>query len=158
MLRETFVVVLAAAMVGCVGGGKSRQTASSDRAANGTPTVDAPAEAMSDTQLAAFAGDAEFPTTRTRADQRVAAIVTKDRNAIKLYNFENNPIRAVKVWVNEAYVQPLQAIPANSKAIIRGDKLFNKGGQRFSERGEEVTRVQLETQEGLYDVMGPATE
>ena len=161
MLRETYVVVLAAAMVGCVSGGGRRQAVESPNGAQqaaATPTVDAPAEALSDTELAAWAGDAEFPKAQPRNDWRVAAIVTRDRKTIKLYNFESTPLRAVNVWVNGAYLQPLSALPAHSKAIIRGDKLFNKGGKRFSERGEEVTRVQLETREGVYDVMGPSTE
>ena len=165
MLRQAFVAPLAAAVVGCINGGGGRRQAV-DSSAHGaphasattTPTVDAPAEALSDTELAAWAGDAEFPAAQPRNDWRVAAIVTKDRRAIKLYNFESTPLRAVNVWVNGAYLQPLSALPAHSKAIIRGDKLFNKGGKRFSERGEEVTRVQLETREGLYDVMGPSTE
>ena len=158
MVRQTFVVVLAAAMVGCVGGRSRQPAAGASGGANGSASMDAPAEAMSDTQLAAYAGDAEFPTARPRTDWRVAAIVSKDRKTVKLYNFETTPVRAVNVWVNGAYVQPLQALPAHSKALVRGDKLFNKGGQRFSERGEEVTRVQLETQDGVYDVMGPASE
>lgn len=153
MLRETLVVVLMAAMVGCAGGGGRGKARTS-----GTATADAPAEAMTDTQLAAYAGDAEFPGDRATDERRVAAIVTRDRNLIKLYNFDRNAIRAVNVWVNGAYVQPLRAIPANSKAIVRTDKLFNKIGQRFSERGEEANRIQLQTQDGVYNVMGPATE
>jgi hypothetical protein len=163
MVRQTVVVLLAAAMMGCTGGGKSKAPTTSSSAAaaptsRATDTVDAPAVAMSDNQLAAYAGAAEFPTARPRNDARIAAIVTKDRQTIKIYNFDANAMRAVNVWVNGAYVQPLQALPAHSKAYIRGDKLFNKNGDRFSTRGEEVTRVQLETQDGLYDVLGPASE
>lgn len=155
MLRQTVVVLLAAALVGCGGGGK-KPAARPEHPS--TPIADAPAEAMSDTQLAAHAGNAEYPTAAPRSDYRVAGIVTKDRTLIKLYNFDNAPIRAVNVWVNRAYVQPLRGIPPHSKAQVRADKLFNKLGQRFSERGEEVTLVQLETSDGLYEVMGPATE
>ena len=163
MLRETLVLVLAAALAGCAGGGTRRTAAgsanaSSNRPSNGTPTADAPAEAMSDTQLAAHAGNARFPNATPRDTLRVAAMVTRDRKIVKLYNFDRTPIGAVNVWINGAYVQPLRAIPANSKALIRTDKVFNKSGDRFSERGEEVNRVQLETQDGLYNVMGPATE
>lgn len=154
MRRQAVAVLLMAVLFGCAGGGRNRSASSR----NVTPTLDPPAQAMSDTQLAAHAGDAEFPSDRASEGRRVAAIVTPDRRTIKLYNFENEPIRAVNVWVNGAYVQPLRALPAHSKAPIRADKLFNKLGQRFSERGEEVTRVQLETPEGLFNVMGPATE
>ena len=156
MLRQTLVVLLAVGLAGCAGARK--RPAAAKALADTTPTADAPAEAMTDTQLAAHAGNAEFPTARPRTDVRVAAIVTKDRRMIKLYNFENAPISAVNVWVNRAYVQPLRGIPPHSKAQIRGDKLFNKLGQRFSERGEEVNRVQLETQDAVYEVLGPATE
>ena len=161
MVRQTWLIVLAAAaMAGCTtsGGSKPAPAPAPNQPAETMAKVDAPAEAMSDTQLAAYAGAAEFPTTQPRNNVRVAAIVTKDRATIKLYNFDATALRAVNVWVNGAYVQPLQALPAHSKAFIRGDKLFNKNGDRFSTRGEEVTRVQLETQDGLYDVMGPASE
>jgi hypothetical protein len=31
-------------------------------------------------------------------------------------------------------------------------------GNSFASRSEEVARVQIETRDGLYNVMGPATE
>ena len=154
MVRHALAVLTVGMLViGCAGGGNRRQAAS-----NATPTMDPPAMAMSDTSLAAHAGGATFPSERPSNDRRVAAIVSADRRTIKLYNFENEPIRAVNVWINGAYVQPLRTIPAHSKAPIRTEKLFNKDGYRFSNRGEEVTRVQLETSEGLFNAMGPATE
>lgn len=155
MVRHALAVLTVGMLViGCAGGGANRRQA----ARNETPTMDPPAQAMSDTQLAAHAGDAEFPTDSPTDGRQIAAIVTGDRRTIKLYNFENQAVRAVNVWVNGAYVQPLRAIPPHSKAPIRTDKLFNKIGQRFSERGEEVTRVQIETPEGMFNVLGPSTE
>jgi hypothetical protein len=145
--------MLMAVLFGCATG-RSRSAASRDN----TAAMDPPAQAMSDTQLAAHAGNAEFPRQAASDGRRVAAIVTGDRRTIKLYNFENTPINAVNVWVNQAYVQPLRALPAHSKSPIRTDKLFNKGGQRFSERNEEVNSVQLETPQGLFTAMGPQTE
>ena len=156
MLRHALAVLTVGMLVvGCAGGaGRNRRQAAS----NETPVMEPPAQAMTDEQLAAHAGGADFPNERPTDGRRIAAIVTKDRRTIKLYNFENEPVRAVNVWINGAYVQPLRTIPAHSKAPIRTDKLFNKDGYRFSERGEEVTRVQIETQEGLFNVMGPSTE
>ena len=155
MRRQAVAVIVMAVLFGCAtGGGRGRSAVSR----NVTPSVDPPAEAMSDTQLAAHAGDAEFPNVQAATNRRVAAIVTGDRHAIKLYNFENESIPAVNVWVNGAYVQPLRAIPAQSKALVRTEKLFNKQGYRFSQRGEEVTRVQIQTQDGLFNALGPATE
>jgi hypothetical protein len=113
---------------------------------------------MSDTQLAAHAGNAKFPTARPTDDRRIAAIVSRDRRIIKLYNFEGNPVRAVNVWVNGSYVQPIHGIPGRSQTVVRTDKLYNGLGNTFASRNEEVSRVQLETEDGLYNVMGPATE
>ena len=156
MLRRVLAVAALAAAIGCTqgcGGGGRRQAVKRDPS-----QVDPPAQAMTDTQLAAHAGNAEFPTGRARDDRRIAAIVTRDRRVLKLYNFENTPLPTTNVWVNGAYVQPLRAVPANSKTPIQTTKLFNKQGHRFSERSEEINRVQLETLDGLYNVMGPATE
>ena len=153
MRRQAVAVIVMAVLFGCATGGSR-----SSNPKNGASAVDPPAQAMTDTQLAAHAGDAEFPSQAASEARRVAAIVSGDRQAIKLYNFESAPINAVNVWVNAAYVQPLRTLPAHSKSVIRADKLFNKGGQRFSEKGEEVTTVQLETPQGLFTAMGPQTE
>ena len=156
MLRHALAVVAVAMLVGCAGGGSraNRSTALADGSGSVTP----PAEAMSDTQLAAHAGNAKFPTGRAQDDRRIAAVVSRDRRTIKLYNFESNPVRAVNVWVNGSYVQPINGIAGQSKAVIRTDKLFNGLGNTFASRNEEVARVQLETPDGLFNVMGPATE
>ena len=155
MLRQVLVVVAAAMLVGCAGGGSGARR---NAVAGSTSPTDPPAEAMSDTQLAAHAGNAKFPSARPEDGRRIAAIVSRDRRTIKLYNFESNPVRAVNVWVNGSYVQPIQGIPGQSKAVIRTEKLFNGLGNTFASRNEEVARVQLETQDGLFNVMGPATE
>src|SRR5207244_8419569 len=121
---------------GCAGGRPA------PRSSSGTSTdMDPPAEAMSDTQLAAYAGNAKFPQSRPRDDWKGAAIVSKDRRTIKIYNFEGQPLRTVNLWVNGAYVQPLQGVPAQGRAIVRTDKLFNGLGDTFAKRSEEVARV-----------------
>jgi len=157
MSRQAVAVILMAVLFGCAAGNRSRSAAvpeSQSSAAGVTP----PAEAMSDTQLAAHAGNAKFPSSRPTDDRRLAAVVSKDRKTIKIYNFESNPIRAVNVWVNGSYVQPINGVAAQSKAVIRTDKLYNGLGNTFASRNEEVARVQIETQDGVYNVMGPATE
>jgi len=156
MSRQALAVLVVAVVFGCAGGNRNRSDSAS--AGGGTSPTDPPAEAMSDTQLAAHAGNAKFPKTQASSDHRLAAIVSRDRRTIKLYNFEGTPIRAVNVWVNGSYVQPITGVPGQSKAVIRTDKLFNGLGNTFASRGEEVSRVQLETPDGLYNVMGPASE
>jgi hypothetical protein len=156
MLRQVLAVVAVTLLVGCGGGGRAADRSSA--LSNGGTPNNPPAEAMSDTQLAAHAGNAKFPTAQPQNDRRIAAVVSGDRRTIKLYNFESNPVRAVNVWINGSYVQPIQGIPGQSKTIIRTDKLYNGLGNTFASRNEEVARVQLETQDGLFNVMGPATE
>ncbi len=154
MLRPTLAALVLVALTGGCAGGRP-----APRSSSGTSTdMDPPAEAMSDTQLAAYAGNAKFPQSRPRDDWKVAAIVSKDRRTIKIYNFEGQPLRTVNLWVNGAYVQPLQGVPAQGRAIVRTDKLFNGLGDTFAKRSEEVARVQLETRDGLYNLLGPATE
>jgi hypothetical protein len=157
MSRQAVAVIVMAVLFGCAGGNRNRSPAvtESETSSGG---VTPPAEAMTDTQLAAHAGNAKFPAARPTDDRRLAAVVSRDRKIIKIYNFESNPIRAVNVWVNGSYVQPINGIAAQSKAIIRTDTLYNGLGNTFAGRNEEVARVQLETQDGLYNVMGPATE
>ena len=157
MSRQAVAVILMAVLFGCAGGNRSRSnavTTSQPASSGATP----PAEAMTDTQLAAHAGNAQFPNTRPSDDHRLAAVVSHDRKTIKIYNFESNPIRAVNVWVNGSYVQPINGIAGQSKAVIRTDKLYNGLGNTFASRSEEVARVQIETHDGVYNVMGPATE
>lgn len=157
MTRHAMAVMLMAVLFGCAGGNRNRSsTASSSAGSAGSMTP--PAQAMSDTQLAAHAGNAKFPESRPSDDRRIAAVVSRDRQTIKLYNFESNPIRAVNVWVNGSYVQPINGIAGQSKSTIRTDKLYNGLGNTLSSRNEEVARVQLETPDGFYNVMGPATE
>jgi len=154
MLRPTLAALVLVALAGGCAGGSSAARNSGSAARD----MDPPAEAMSDTQLAAYAGNARFPSTQARESWKVAAIVSKDRRTIKIYNFEGQPLRTVNVWVNGAYVQPLQGIPAQGRAMIRTDKLFNGLGDTFAKRSEEVARVQVETREGVYNLLGPATE
>jgi hypothetical protein len=159
MLRRTLVALFVATIAaGCASTGTSPKANAASASGNAHAGMDPPAEAMSDTQLAAYAGNAKFPTTQPENSARVAAIVSADRRTIKIYNFENQPLRAVNLWVNGAYVQPIQGIPAHGRTILRTDKLFNGLGDTFAKRAEEVTRVQLETKDGLYTLLGPATE
>jgi hypothetical protein len=160
MLRRTLIGLFVAAVAGGLatgcGGGRPAPSGAAPKSASSE--MDPPAQAMNDTQLAAYAGHAKFPTTQAQDNWKVAAIVSKDRRTIKIYNFEPQPIRAVNLWVNGAYVQPIQGIPAQGHAAVRTDKLFNGLGDTFAKRSEEVTRVQIETKDGLYSLLGPTTE
>jgi hypothetical protein len=129
MSRQAVAVILMAVLFGCAGGNRSRSsTATTSESTSGGVTP--PAEAMSDTQLAAHAGNAQFPNTRPTDDRRLAAVVSHDRKTIKIYNFESNPIRAVNIWVNGSYVQPINGIAAAGPT----DMLYNVG-QRARQRG-----------------------
>ena len=152
MRRQAIAVIVMAVVFGCASSAsRSRQTPGSSSGSTSS-SMDPPAQAMSDTQLAAHAGNADFPRQPPSDGRRVAAIVTADRRTIKLYNFENTPINAVNVWVNQAYVQPLRTLPAHSKSLIRTDKLFNKGGRGYPDRGAGLgtPRGRLSVPSGIH--------
>ena len=162
MLRPTWTLMASAALsislaAGCGGSGRPAARNAANGGGSGN-AMDPPAEAMSDTQLAAYAGGAKFPQSRPRDDWKVAAIVSQDRKSIKVYNFEDQPLRTVAIWVNGAYVQPIQMIPPHARTVIHTDKLFNAAGDTFAKRSPEVSQVQLETRDGLFNLLGPATE
>ena len=111
------------------------------------------------TQLAAYAGRAEYPReSRARDELRAAAIVSRDKGAIKIYNFEDQPLRDMDVWVNGSFVHRVDGIAPGTSVAVRTRDLYDAMGNPFSAQNEEVSRVEIRTMEGLYRVMGPAAE
>jgi hypothetical protein len=115
---------------------------------------------MSQTELAAFAAKAEYPATRPTSDGlKVAAIVNRSDESIKVYNFGDRSITNSKVWVNRGFVAKVDAIPPQSHVTIKMDRLFGPFGNTFSSQKDTLaTLVQLQTDDGLYTLMGPVQE
>ena len=143
-IRGSLALGAAAALAGCAGGGGG------EFGTGGRP--------LTDTQLAAWSARSEYPAQAQPSNElRAAAIVTRDKNTIKVYNFSDQPIRNAKLWVNKSYVTQVDIAPMG-KAVIRTDRFFNGLGNSFASQKQEVSQVQLETADAFYELMGPATE
>jgi hypothetical protein len=143
---SVLVSVLAAS--GCAGGPKSSSSSSTD----GTNIPNTP------TELAAYAGNARFPATQPTFDQTLAAIVSRDKKQLTIYNFGRQAIRNVDVWVNGSYVKRIGGIAPQSKVAINTSEIFNGLGHTLASRGEELARVQLDEGGRLVTVQGPLAE
>ena len=116
------------------------------------------AEALTPTELAAYAASHSFPTTAPSDELRVAAIISPDRTQLKLYNFSNAPLADVDVWVNGAWMQHVRGIGASGSVIIKTTDLYNAFGKNFAGQSEPVSRVQLGIGDKFYNTMGPVTQ
>lgn len=144
MLKQTIALAALLSLAGCAG--KAEFGADSNRQ-------------MTPTQLAAFAASTEYPREWTaRNDMKVAAIVDRDDQSIKLYNFTDQPIRDAKLWVNQSFVGRIDGIAPMSKAVVRGERFYDKMGNSYADQKVEVTRVELQTPDALYNLQGPITE
>jgi hypothetical protein len=110
-------------------------------------------------ELAAYAASHPYPTTMPATEQmHAAAIVNKSSGTIKIYNFGTRPIRDARIWVNKGYVQHINGVAPGSSAIIRMDELYNGLGQTFTSMNSPVSLVQVELDDGLFLLLGPAAE
>ncbi len=147
MLRcSTLAVILTgAALVGCGGAGH-------DGSAKTT------ADALTPTELAAYAASHKIPTTPATDELRVAALISADRSTIRLYNFTSSPLAEIDVWVNGAWLQHVRGIGANNSVMVKTTDLYNAFGKNFASQSEPVTRVQLHIGGKFYNAMGPVTQ
>ena len=114
---------------------------------------------MSPPQLAAWAAKADYPQeAQPGEDLKMAAIVDKADNTIKLYNFTGQPLRDSKLWVNRAFVTRIDGIPSLSKAEVKYDRLYDGLGNTFASHKTDVSLVQVEIDGKLHNTLGPATE
>ena len=145
MIRQTIALLALAALGGCAANAEFGAPNSTQR--------------MTATQLAAFAASTEYPANQTgRNDLMAAAIVDRGDKEIKVYNFSNQPIRDARLWVNRSFVARIEGIAPLSKAVIKGDRFYDKMGNSYAKQSVEVSQVELQTAEGLYNLMGPVTE
>lgn len=147
MLKQTFVLAAALALVGCASDQQSNEQA---RLATSPPTSP---------ELAAYAAAHPYPERAKASDTlRAAAIVNRANGVIKIYNFDHRPIQEANVWVNRSFVQHIKGVAPNSSAIIRLNELYNGLGKNFTTLNEPVSTVQIEMGDNLYTLEGPAAE
>jgi hypothetical protein len=141
--------VAAAALVGCeasarVGGGGDKST---------------PTQA---TQLAAFAAnpDNQYPAEAQASDDlRAAAVVNRESQTFRVYNFGDEPIERAKVWVNGEYVYEVNSIPAKGSREFSATQFYRKDGRSLQSANVPIQRVQVQTgDDALANLQGPVFE
>ena len=79
---------------------------------------------------------------------------------LEIINFSPNAIPSATVWVNGAYVRRIGTISPYGSARINYANLLVAGQPSvdFSATQQPVTKVELETPDGFYPVLGPAVK
>ena len=156
MTKHLLAAMALAAIAGCSTESPQPQSSNS----NPQPVAVAPQpKAPTEAELAAYAGAHPYPTDQqAKGEVRAAAIVDKNDQVLKVYNFGTEPIRDANVWVNQAYVRHIDAIAPGSFVKVQMSHLYDATGQAFTAKNEHVMLVQLELDHQLHSVMGPAPE
>lgn len=144
MLRQTSLLVLIASLVGCSASAELDPQAGND--------------ATADTRLAAYAAAAEFPDAEASDDLRVAAVIQRQSNNIKIYNFSNQALRDVDVWVNGSFVHKVNSIPANGHVTLARTAFFDAGGRSLAQQNTTINTVQIADDGRLYNLQGPVLD
>lgn len=148
-LHASFAVLTTALLTGCAVNGEFSPGNHS-------------AAAMTDTQLAAWSATSKYPGSQSGgvAPRQIplSVIVDKGDREIKVYNFTGEPVRDAKLWVNRTFVAKIDGIAPQGRAVVKTDRFYDSLGNPFSKLNQEVSSVQLETADGLFDLQGPATE
>ncbi|HEX4125204.1 MAG TPA: hypothetical protein VHY37_10800 [Tepidisphaeraceae bacterium] len=143
MLRTSFALLVAGAVAGC------------SASANFTPMASSSGQTQE--ELSAYAGHASYPATMPASNElKAAAMVSPDQKMLKIYNFGHEPIDNADVWVNGSFVYHVNTVAPDSSVTISASQLFNSAGASLSSQGTPVSRVQIKTENGLYNLMGPA--
>ena len=150
MLKQIVPLAVLAALVGCQAGAEfNPQFGKSDREA----------QQAQQTQLAAFAASAEYPRETQASDNlRAAAVINRENDTIRVYNFSDRPLRDAHVWVNGAYVHKVDNIPPNGSVTIRRANFYDSTGRSLASQSTSANRVQVQWGDELYNLQGPVYE
>jgi hypothetical protein len=126
-------------------------------------TADRPSQVEPDTRAAiGYAATAHYPSTPAqRSDQVLAAAVNyPSTKQIEILNLTQNAIPTPSVWVNGVYVRRIETIPPQGSVTLRYANLLQAGQAQndFSMMQQPVTKVEMETSSGFYQVLGPAVK
>ena len=152
MIREFLAVGAVAAIVGC--------SAEIKRVGGGDKQAAKQAEIDQRTQLAAFAAREEnqYPSTRPTDDVRASAVVDAESGALKIYNFSDEPLTDVKVWVNGQYLHRVDRIPAGASVTLDRSQFYDREGMNLAQRTTPINQVQIQSGDRLQNLQGPLFE
>ena len=106
-----------------------------------------------------YAATAKYPGDAQKSDRvQVTAINDDGAHETVLYNLSNRSVPDSTVWVNGAFVTKIDMIPPKGSVTVKHSELLESGpGTGDVKRLDQpVTRVELQTPDGLFTVSGPA--
>jgi hypothetical protein len=113
----------------------------------------APREAIS------YAATAHYPGNATTSPSvHAAAVADPDAHELTIYNLSDNGIPGSTVWVNGAVVHQIAPIPPRGSATVDYSQFLQagEGVKTLRQLDQPVSKVELQTAEGLFAVEGPA--
>jgi hypothetical protein len=125
--------------------------------------ADRPSQVDPDTRAAiGYAANAHYPSSQPqRSDKYVAGAVNyPSMKELEIINFSPNALASATVWVNGAYVRragtiaPYGAVRLNYANLLQAGQPSND----FSMYQQPVTKVEMETPDGFFTVLGPAVK
>ena len=137
MIRYALAGLVMATMVGCSsGGGISMPFASKgeDRA-----------------QLAAYAAATHYPgDMKPSSDAKVAALIDAKGDAVRIVNFQDQPIRDANVWINRTFVHKVATIAPHASIELNRKEFFDASGQDMAKLNSVIHDVELQAGDKLY--------
>jgi hypothetical protein len=90
----------------------------------------------------------------------VVAFNDPDRDLLQIHNLTDRSVPPSAVWVNEVFVARVETIPPKSHVTVKYSELLEAGPSvnDLKMLDAPVAKVELETDQGLFTVMGPATK
>ena len=111
-------------------------------------------------QQIGYAATATYPGNPYQRPDKVnaSAAVDHEDEEIQIYNLSDNAIVSPKVWVNGAYVRQLPTIGPRAAATVEYRGLLQAGepSMDFKRAGQAVSKVEIQTADGLFTVQGPS--
>ena len=106
------------------------------------------------------AATANYPTRMGPAGTAApaAAVDYPRQKELEIYNLGDSDIVDARIWVNGAYVRRVGTIPPRGSVMVLHANLLKAGqaSEDFTMVRQPVTKVEIETPQGLYPVSGPA--
>lgn len=110
-----------------------------------------------DTERAAYAASVHFPKEAPMRSE-IAAVSMPSEHAVKIYNFSTRPLRNVNVWINQAFVMHINGMPARGSVTLNTANFYNALGSSLVKENQGIRQIVINSDEGVYSVMGPLSE
>jgi len=109
-----------------------------------------------------YAATAHYPgnAMNSTANVLVGALDRPGEKRIELLNLSDNAVPDAKVWVNGAYVRQIGTLPPRGTTSVDYSGMLQAGqtAMDFARAEQAVTKVEIETGNVLYRVLGPAVK